>query len=210
MFDYDAPRLSPQQLSRYRLTVMDRGDKHLLTAKEVAAFVAAEVMPNVPADRLMGAVFVDDLARPLGWSQPYLGYVGKHRVDPAVFLVPGMLLDAAGMILFHDRGPEPPLPTRRDVQVAKRVVKAGELAGVQLIDYLVLGAGEWISLQDDGRVSFPPLGGRSPWDGRAEVKPKYRNPERPSETWSGRGKKARWLKQKEAAGAKLEDFAVEE
>lgn len=38
---------------------------------------------------------------------------------------------------------------------------------------------------------------------------KYRNPENPDETWSGRGRMATWLKEKIAKrGVKLEDFAV--
>ena len=207
--DDDFYGLSPEQLRRFRLTVLHPDDsRHLLTAEEVADFIAAEILPQVRADCFLGAMFVDDLASPLGWSQPYLGYLGNHRVDPAAFLIPGMLLRAEGMILFHVRGPKTPRPTRRDVRVAKRVLKAGELARIRLIDYLVLGAGSWLSLDDAGRVRFPPLGGPSPRDGRAEVKPKYRNPERPSETWSGRGKMARWLSEKLEAGAELEDFAV--
>ncbi len=45
-------------------------------------------------------------------------------------------------------------------------------------------------------------------DGRSWVKPKYRNPEHPKQTWSGRGHMARWLRQKVEAGAKLEDFLI--
>ena len=36
----------------------------------------------------------------------------------------------------------------------------------------------------------------------------YQNPENPSETWAGRGRKPNWLEEKLAAGAKLEDFEV--
>ncbi len=113
-------------------------------------------------------------------------------------------------MLFHQRGARPSQPQRRDVEAAKRVLKAGELAGVQLLDYLVIGDSGWTSLEDAGKVRFPPIGGQAPGDGRAEVKPKYRNPDSPSETWSGRGKMARWLREKRAAGAKLEDFVVGE
>lgn len=45
-------------------------------------------------------------------------------------------------------------------------------------------------------------------DGRSVVAAKYRNPEKPEETWSGRGKMARWLREKLEAGGKLEDFLV--
>lgn len=40
------------------------------------------------------------------------------------------------------------------------------------------------------------------------VLPKYRNPNDPSETWSGRGKTPRWLKAALVSGASVEDFRV--
>jgi DNA-binding protein H-NS len=40
------------------------------------------------------------------------------------------------------------------------------------------------------------------------VFPKYRNPEEPSETWSGRGKKPRWLATALNSGHKIEEFAI--
>jgi DNA-binding protein H-NS len=40
------------------------------------------------------------------------------------------------------------------------------------------------------------------------VLPKYRNPSDPEETWSGRGKRPRWLVSALMAGAKIEDFEI--
>jgi DNA-binding protein H-NS len=40
------------------------------------------------------------------------------------------------------------------------------------------------------------------------VFPKYRNPTRPSETWSGRGKQPRWLTAELRSGKKLDDFRI--
>jgi DNA-binding protein H-NS len=42
------------------------------------------------------------------------------------------------------------------------------------------------------------------------VFPKYRNPQMPSETWSGRGKQPRWLVAAIKAGRKIEDFRIGE
>jgi DNA-binding protein H-NS len=42
-----------------------------------------------------------------------------------------------------------------------------------------------------------------------KVRPKYRNPDRPSETWAGRGKRPRWLNSQLQSGNKLEDFQIE-
>ncbi|MDE0112976.1 MAG: H-NS histone family protein [Albidovulum sp.] len=41
------------------------------------------------------------------------------------------------------------------------------------------------------------------------VKPKYRNPDDASVTWSGRGRKPIWLEAKLAEGAMVEDFLIE-
>ena len=40
------------------------------------------------------------------------------------------------------------------------------------------------------------------------VVPKYRNPERPSETWAGRGKTPRWLTAHLKSGKRIDDFRI--
>jgi len=41
------------------------------------------------------------------------------------------------------------------------------------------------------------------------VYPKYRNPEKPSETWAGRGKKPRWLAAQLKSGKRIDDFSID-
>jgi DNA-binding protein H-NS len=40
------------------------------------------------------------------------------------------------------------------------------------------------------------------------VFPKYRNPNQPSETWTGRGKQPRWLAAALKSGKRLDDFRI--
>jgi DNA-binding protein H-NS len=42
-----------------------------------------------------------------------------------------------------------------------------------------------------------------------KVLPKFRNPERASETWSGRGKQPRWVCELLAGGASLDDVRIQ-
>jgi DNA-binding protein H-NS len=48
-------------------------------------------------------------------------------------------------------------------------------------------------------------GARRPYP---KVYPKYRNPERPSETWSGRGKQPRWVGAHLRSGRKVDDLLI--
>jgi DNA-binding protein H-NS len=41
------------------------------------------------------------------------------------------------------------------------------------------------------------------------VFPKFKNPERPSETWAGRGKQPRWLTTQLRSGKSLDDFRIQ-
>ena len=49
--------------------------------------------------------------------------------------------------------------------------------------------------------------GRGAMKGRT-VAPKYANPANKSETWTGRGRKPKWLVAKLSKGAKIEQFAI--
>ena len=44
---------------------------------------------------------------------------------------------------------------------------------------------------------------------RRKVPPKYQNPEDPSQTWAGRGKKPRWVVAHKQAGGDKEDLRIE-
>lgn len=51
------------------------------------------------------------------------------------------------------------------------------------------------------------MGGKAPKGG--SINPaKYRNPNNPSQTWTGRGRQPNWVKDLLAAGKSLEDFAI--
>ncbi|HMM92131.1 H-NS histone family protein [Bradyrhizobium sp.] len=50
-------------------------------------------------------------------------------------------------------------------------------------------------------------GGRRPYP---TVVPKFRNPDRPYETWAGRGKTPRWLTAKLKSGKRIDDFRISE
>jgi DNA-binding protein H-NS len=57
-----------------------------------------------------------------------------------------------------------------------------------------------------GAIEFNVRRERRPYP---RVLPKYQNPDEPSETWAGRGKRPRWLSAKLISGKKLDDFRIQ-
>ena len=54
-----------------------------------------------------------------------------------------------------------------------------------------------------------PVGGKAhPLSSRGKAVQKYRNPDNPGETWSGRGRPPKWVQAALATGQALEDLAI--
>jgi DNA-binding protein H-NS len=53
--------------------------------------------------------------------------------------------------------------------------------------------------------SNAPVAGRRPYP---LVRPKYRNPKKPSETWSGRGRQPHWVQRQLGSGKQLKDLLI--
>ena len=210
-------RLARQSLASHRINAPATSDEADLELSEnVIRFLRSEVSRPLLRREHLGAIFVDDNARPIAFNLPYRGYIGRQRIDPRKLLGPAMMVHASALILFHNHPRGRRTGTRRDVKIARNVRAACELVGLRLLDYLVLaGDDRWTSFRHQRRVRFHSLGEDLPIPGedrRTTVKPKYRNPDPPHQTWSGRGKMAKWLREKlEAdAGARLLDFLIED
>ena len=64
---------------------------------------------------------------------------------------------------------------------------------------------EKLRLEERLKLLQTPVSGRRPYP---PVRPKYRNPDQPSETWAGRGKRPRWLVAKLKSGKRIDDFRI--
>ena len=67
-----------------------------------------------------------------------IGILDKSIIHPREIFAPGLEMRAAGVILVHNHPSGNPKPSEQDKQVAKRIIEAGQLMGVNVIDFLIL------------------------------------------------------------------------
>lgn len=60
------------------------------------------------------------------------------------------LASAFSIALFHNHPSGDPTPSHDDVLLTSRMVAAGELMGIEVIDHVILGAGRWFSFRGAG------------------------------------------------------------
>ena len=63
-------------------------------------------------------------------------------------------------------------------------------------------------LDELGRKTSQPSAAIRPRRPYPKVEPKFRNPQDPDQTWSGRGKKPRWIVQHLKSGKKLDELHI--
>lgn len=75
------------------------------------------------------------------------GTVDSALCMPREILIRALLCGASSMILVHNHPSQDVRPSREDCAVSERIRKAGELVGVKLSDYIIVGYGYYSFLE---------------------------------------------------------------
>ena len=67
-----------------------------------------------------------------------IGTLDKSIVHPREIFAPGLEMHAAGVILAHNHPSGDSSPSEQDKQVAKRIIEAGQLMGINVVDFLII------------------------------------------------------------------------
>jgi hypothetical protein len=60
------------------------------------------------------------------------------------------LSNAAALILVHQHPSGDPSPSSEDIAITRRLMDAGEIMGIKVLDHIIVGAGEYLSFAERG------------------------------------------------------------
>ncbi len=96
---------------------------------------------------------LDQKNRPIGINTVSVGSVSATIVHPREVFKVAFLLNATAIILAHNHPSGDPMPSGEDFAITTRLVEAGAILGVRILDHLVLGDdGAYYSFLDQGRL----------------------------------------------------------
>lgn len=77
-----------------------------------------------------------------------IGNLNSSIVHPREVFRSAVKKGAASIIVIHNHPSGNPLPSENDINITKRLVEAGELIGIPVLDHLIIGDGIFISLKE--------------------------------------------------------------
>lgn len=77
-----------------------------------------------------------------------IGTLNSSVVHPRECFKPLVQFSCAGTLLVHNHPSGIPEPSAEDIGITKRLVEAGELLGIHVLDHLIIGRGTFLSFKE--------------------------------------------------------------
>ncbi len=79
-----------------------------------------------------------------------IGSLDSSIVHPREVFKEAIAASAASVIAAHNHPSGNPEPSQDDINLSRRLKQAGELVGIDLIDHIIIGDGQFVSLKREG------------------------------------------------------------
>lgn len=80
----------------------------------------------------------------------FIGSLNSSIVHPREIFREAVKRSAASIIVAHNHPSGHPAPSPEDIEVTKRLVEAGSIVGIDLLDHVIIGDHRFISLKEKG------------------------------------------------------------
>ena len=129
----------------------DPGLRPEITSPDAAAELLVAALAGSDRERCVAAL-LDTKHRVLETVTVSVGSLDRTFMAPREVFRDALLANAAALVLAHNHPSGDPEPSHDDELLTRRLVRAGELVGVEVLDHLVVAGRRWVSLARRGKV----------------------------------------------------------
>jgi len=95
-------------------------------------------------------VLLDAKNHVLGVRTVSVGSLSSSIVHPREIFKDAIARSSAAIVLVHNHPSGDPTPSQEDVEVTRRLVEAGRLLGIEVLDHVVVGDNRYVSFKEKG------------------------------------------------------------
>lgn len=104
---------------------------------------------DIQAEEYVYMIGFNTKQRPLGVFEISHGTVNASILNPREVYLKALLVGAVNIVLIHNHPSGDTSPSREDIRATERIMDAGEMLGIKLIDHIIVGD-DYLSLAERG------------------------------------------------------------
>ncbi|MCX7884473.1 MAG: DNA repair protein RadC [Caloramator sp.] len=81
-----------------------------------------------------------------------IGNLNSSIVHPREVYSEAIKKSSASIIVLHNHPSGDPTPSQEDINITRRLIEAGKIIGIDLLDHIIIGDGIFISLKEKGII----------------------------------------------------------
>ena len=143
--------LAAVELGRRTLVRGTTDRPRLSTPRQLAAYLLPQY--GAGAVEQFGIVMLDTKHRVIRIKILSIGSLDTTVVHPREVFREATSASAAAIVLFHNHPSGDPTPSADDLVLTTRMVNAGDIMGIDVVDHLILADQRYFSLVEAGRLS---------------------------------------------------------
>ncbi|MCL2337928.1 MAG: DNA repair protein RadC [Firmicutes bacterium] len=132
-----------------RIAMSTALEKPAIKSPENAAALVMEEMRHLDREHFW-ALLLNTKNQVLAKEVISIGTLNFSAIHPRELFKAAIKRSAAGVILVHNHPSGDPAPSRQDIEATARLVEAGNIIGIEVLDHLVVGDNKFISFKAQG------------------------------------------------------------
>ncbi len=141
-----ASKLKAVMAMAQRISATNPQDRpQIQTPDDVFALLGSEML-SLDHEELR-VVLLDTKNRVLRVATVYQGSVNSAQVRVAEIFKDALRQNAPGIVVVHNHPSGDPTPSAADVSLTSEICRAGQILGIDVIDHLIIGVGQFRSLR---------------------------------------------------------------
>jgi len=122
----------------------------ILSPEDVYSIVAQDM--RYLKKEVFRVVFLDTKNKVIDYEDISVGSLNASIVHPREVFNRAIKKSSAGIILIHNHPSGNSKPSDEDIKITKRLIKAGELLGINVLDHVIIGVGEYFSMKEEKMI----------------------------------------------------------
>lgn len=99
---------------------------------------------------VMKLLMLNSKAKLIGESNVSKGTVNASVITPRELFIEALQKNAVSIVIMHNHPSGDPTPSREDLLTTKRILEAGLLIGIELLDHIIIGNNCYVSFREKG------------------------------------------------------------